>query len=373
MSKRLTPPFRADIVGSFLRPQRIKDARKAYSAGTIDAASLRNVEDECVKELVRQQKAAGLQVITDGEYRCAYWHLDFFWGFQGIEHVELDHGYYFHDLETARGSIRLSGKISGEKHPFVEHFKFIKPLESPGIIARQTMPAPAQLYAELFRDDNGKTTRRIYPDDKGLIEDIAAAYQLVINDLYAAGCRNIQFDDCTWGMVCDTDYWKQRNNSAYDLQRLQETYLTVNNLATAGRPADLTLTTHVCRGNYNSSWAAKGGYDAVAATLFAREDVDAFYLEYDDYRSGGFEPLASVPDGKIVVLGLVTTKRPQLEDKQAVEQRIREASRHVPIDRLCLSPQCGFASCEIGNKLSADDQWQKIALVRDIASDVWGE
>lgn len=366
-------PFRADVVGSFLRPAGLKEARAAFAKGEITHETLREVEDKCIAELIEKQKAAGLHVITDGEFRRSYWHLDFMWGLQGVEHVELDHGYQFKHEETTHGTAVLSGKISGENHPFVDHFKYVKQFETDGVVARQTIPAPAQFYAELFREDNGKRTLEVYPDQEELIRDIAQAYRTVIRDLYEAGCRNVQLDDCTWGMVCDKRFWATMAGNGYDLEELKATYLRLNNLALEGHPEDMVINTHVCRGNYHSTWAAEGAYDAVAETLFEKERVDAYYLEYDDERSGGFEPLAHVAQGKKVVLGLITTKRAELEDKDVVKARIREAAKYIDFDRLCLSPQCGFASCEIGNKLTEEEQWAKVKLVVEIAKEVWGE
>lgn len=370
MSK-LQSPFRYDFVGSFLRPQEIKDARAAFKAGKITADDLRKVEDKEIAKLIEKQKKAGYHAITDGEFRRSYWHLDFMWGFNGINEIELDHGYFFHGEETTHGSIEVVGKISGENHPFVEHFKYVKLFEDENTIARQTMPAPAQLLAELFREDNGKKTTAVYSDIDELINDIAAAYRTVIKDLYNAGCRSIQFDDCTWGMFCDQKYWQARQNDNTTLKEEAEKYLKVNNLALEGRPSDLTITTHVCRGNYHSTWASSGGYAPIAPVLFAKENVDAFYLEFDDERSGGFEPLKYVAEGKKVVLGLITTKSPKLEDKETVIKRIHEAAKYVPLKNLCLSPQCGFASCEIGNKLTDEEQWAKLALVKEIAEEIW--
>ena len=341
-------PFRYDFVGSFLRPAPIKAARAAFAAGELDAAGLKEVEDLEIRKLISRQKAAGYHTITDGEFRRSYWHLDFMWGLQGLQEITLDHGYIFHGEETTPGSVQVVGKISGENHPFVEHFKFVKQFEDDNTVARQTIPAPAQLYAELFREDNGKATRAIYPDDDTLLADIAAAYRQVIADLYAAGCRNVQLDDCTWGMFCDTGY-----------------------AALEGKPADLVVTTHVCRGNYHSTWASSGGYAPVAPILFAKAHVDGFYLEFDDARSGDFAPLQFVAPGKKVVLGLVTTKSPVLENPEAVKARIAQAAELVPLENLCLSPQCGFASCEIGNKLTDDEQWAKLDLVRTVARQVW--
>ena len=369
----LKSPFRHDYVGSFLRPAAVKEARAKFARNEITREQLTQVENEEITKLVEKQKAAGFHGLTDGEFRRSYWHLDFMWGFGGIEHVELDHGYFFHGEETTHGSIKVTGKITGENHPFVEHYKFVKQFEDENTVARQTFPAPAQLLAELFREDNGKDTVAVYPDEDQLIEDIAAAYRQVIRDLYAAGCRNIQFDDCTWGMFCDEKYWEARQkDSKVSFEEEAEKYLRVNNLALKDRPEGLTVTTHVCRGNYHSTWASRGGYAPVAPYLFAKENVDAFYLEFDDERSGNFEPLKYVPDDKKVVLGLITTKSPELEDEEEVKARIKEAAQYHPLDKLCLSPQCGFASCEIGNKLTEEEQWAKLALVKKIAEEVWG-
>ena len=239
-------------------------------------------------------------------------------------------------------------------------------------MARQTIPAPAQFYAELFRGKNAENTLKIYPNQEELILDIAAAYRTVIKDLAEAGCRNIQLDDCTWGAFCDHCYFEEKIGSNADPEELKAVSLRLNNLALERRPEGVTITTHVCRGNYHSDWACSGPYDAVSKTLFSHEKVDAFYLEFDDDRSGGFEPLADVPEGADVVLGLITSKHPQLEEKAAVIRRIHEAAQYVPLERLYLSPQCGFASCEIGNKITEEDQWRKIALVQEIAKEVWG-
>ena len=368
----LRSPFRYDFVGSFLRPQAIKTARAEFKAGEITREQLTAVENEQITLLIEKQKRAGYHAITDGEFRRSYWHLDFMWGFAGIDEIELDHGYYFQGEETTHGSIRVSGKISGENHPFVEHYKFVKQFEDENCIARQTMPAPAQLLAELYREDNGKNTDSVYPDHEQLLQDIAAAYRTVIRDLYNAGCRSIQFDDCTWGMFCDPNYQAFIAQAGVKLEDQANEYLRLNNLALEGRPADLALTTHVCRGNYHSTFFTSGPYDSVADYVFAQENVDALLLEYDDERSGGFEPLAKVSPNKKVVLGLITSKKPELEDKQTVIDRIHEAAKYIPLDRLCLSPQCGFASCEIGNKLTEEDEWAKLALVKEIAEEVWG-
>ncbi len=235
-----------------------------------------------------------------------------------------------------------------------------------------TIPAPAQFLAELFRGDNTRNTREYYPNTEELLQDIAAAYRTFFHEVYAAGCRTVQLDDCTWGMIVDDDFWKSMAGSGFTLEHEALQYLKVNNLAIGDKPEGLTVNTHVCRGNYHSCYATKGAYDPVAPWLFAKENVDTYYLEYDDERSGDFEPLKLVTPEKRVVLGLITTKSPVLEDKASVIARIREAAKYVPLERLSLSPQCGFASCEIGNKLTEEQQWAKLALVREIVEEVWG-
>ena len=361
-----------EAVGSYLRPAELKEARVKFAEGQISATDLRVIEDRLITDVVKKQKEHGLHYITDGEFRRSYWHLDFMWGFNGVEHIELEHGYQFHGEETTKGSLKLTGKISGENHPFIKDFLFVKQFEEEGVEAKQTIPAPAQFLSELFRGNNTKNTREFYPNTEELIEDIAKAYQTFFQEIYAAGCRTVQLDDCTWGMIVDDDYWKSMLGNGFTLEREALQYLKVNNLAIEGKPEGLTINTHVCRGNYHSCYATKGAYDAVAPYLFAHEDVDTFYLEYDDERSGGFEPLKYVADGKKVVLGLVTSKSPVLEDKATVIARIHEAAKYISLNRLSLSPQCGFASCEIGNKLTDAEQWAKIDLVREISEEVWG-
>lgn len=364
------PHFEA--VGSYLRPAELKQAREKFADGEISASALRDIEDRLITDVIRKQKAHGLRYITDGEFRRSYWHLDFMWGFNGAEHIELDHGYQFHGEETTHGSVKLTGKITGDNHPFIKDFLFVKQFEEDGIEAKQTIPAPAQFLAELFRGRNAENTRKIYPNTSELIEDIAAAYRTFFREIHAAGCRTIQLDDCTWGMIVDQDYWKSKVGTGFTLEKEALQYLKVNNLAIEGKPQDLTVNTHVCRGNYHSCYATKGAYDPIAPFLFADEDVDTFYLEYDDERSGGFSPLKHVAEGKKVVLGLITSKSPVLEDKVTVMARIREAAQYIPLDRLSLSPQCGFASCEIGNRLTEEEQWAKLDLAREISEEVWG-
>ena len=371
---RTKSPFRYDIVGSFLRPEKLKNAREKFNNGEISQDELTEVENHAIIDLIKQEEAVGLKAVTDGEFRRSYWHLDFFWGLQGVKHVNLEHGYFFHDEETRNDSAQVVGKISGENHPFVEHFKFVRDHVTAGIQVKQTIPAPAQFLEELIRPENQASVKNAYSSLGELDHDVAAAYHQVIEDLYAAGCRTLQLDDCTWGIAVNNFAnlkKKDPNADTSQLKELQERFLKVNNAAITDLPDDLTITTPVCRGNYHSTWAAAGGYGPVADTLLAQENVRAFYLEYDSDRAGGFEPLAKVPEDKYVVLGLVTSKSGELEDRETIIKRIYEAAKFHPLDKLCLSPQCGFASTEEGNILTVEQQWNKIKFVKEIAAEVW--
>ncbi|MCD8356944.1 MAG: 5-methyltetrahydropteroyltriglutamate--homocysteine S-methyltransferase [Clostridia bacterium] len=365
-------PFRFDYVGSFLRPAVLKKARADFESGKITKQELTKVEDEAIRDLVAKQKKAGYHVITDGEFRRATWHLDFMWGFDGVDHHKTTDGVAFHGEPALIDDTYLTGKISVGHHPFVDHYKFVKALEDENTVAKQTIPAPAQFFQQMLIPDNIENTRKYYPTNAELIEDIAAGYKKVIRELYDAGCRDIQLDDCTWGAIVGEASEERYAKLGQSLEEIKEQLLTVNNLAIEGKPDDLTINTHVCRGNYHSTYFCSGAYDSVAEFLFQRENVNAYYLEYDDERSGSFEPLQFVSDDKKVVLGLITTKSPELEDKDTIIARIHEAEKYIPLDRLYLSPQCGFASCEIGNKLMEDEQWAKLALVKEIAEEVWG-
>lgn len=365
-------PFKYDIVGSFLRPENLKQARSEYVAGTISKEELKEVEDKAIIELIQKQKEVGLPVITDGEFRRSSWHLDFMWAFQGVGHEKTKSGIPFHGEPALIDDTFLTGKVQVENHPFVEHFKFVKQFEDENTVARQTIPAPAQFLFQMISADNVEKTREIYPNEEDLILDIAKGYKKVILDLYHAGCKNIQFDDCTWGVCVDPNACFILGTDEAGLQQVIEKLIRINNLAIEGKPEDLVINTHICRGNFHSTWACQGGYDRVAKDLFAKENVNAFYLEFDDERSGGFEPLQYVSEDKKVVLGLITTKGSELEDKEHIIKRIHEAATYIPLDRLCLSPQCGFASTEEGNKLTEEQQWAKLRLVEEIAKEVWG-
>ena len=370
----LHTPFRYDFVGSFLRPDKLKQARADYEAGTITEEQLTAVEDDCIRDLITKTKALGYHVITDGEFRRSTWHLDFMWGFEGIVHEKTVEGNTTFDAEAAMiDDTFLVGKISVKNHPFVEHFKFVKTFEDESTIAKQTIPSPGQFYAYFTGSQLLSTTLDIYGSEEAFAEDVIKAYNEFVREIYAAGCRNLQFDDCVWGgMVNPKIAVALTGRSGEALEEYKSLLLRLNNEVVAAAPDDLLINTHVCRGNYHSTFFSSGAYDGVADLLFGEEHVNAYYLEYDDERSGGFAPLAKVSGDKKVVLGLITTKTPVLENKEKVIARIHEAAKYIPLDRLYLSPQCGFASCEIGNKLTEEQQWAKLALVKEIAEEVWG-
>ena len=369
---QLKAPFRYDYVGSFLRPEELKKARADYEAGTITKEELTKVEDRCITDLVKKQKEAGYHVITDGEFRRATWHLDFMWGFEGVGHQKTQTGLPFHGEAAMIDDTYLIGKVAVKgEHPFVSHFRFVKALEDENTVAKQTIPAPAQFLEQMIMPFAWENSKKYYDEVETLAEDIAAGYQKVIKDLYEAGCRILQLDDCSWGMLVDENAEEFFGTDKEGLLKIQEQLVNINNKAIEAVPEDMVVTTHVCRGNFHSTYASSGAYDAVSQVLFDQENVDAYYLEFDDERSGGFESLKEVTDGKKVVLGLITTKNEELEDKKAVIERIREAANYVPLENLYLSPQCGFASCEIGNKLTEEEQWAKLKLVKEIAEEVW--
>lgn len=364
-------PFRYDYVGSFLRPESVKEAKKQFEEGKISKNQLDTVINDAIRDVVAKQKAAGYHVITDGEFRRTYWHLDFMWGFEGVAHKQSGSGVPFHAELAAVEDTYLVGKVKAKAHPFVEYFKFLKQFEDENTVAKYTIPAPAQMFQQMIVPLNLESTRKFYPTNEELIHDIGVAYQDVIRQFYEAGCRNLQFDDCTWGAVVGDAAKLRYSALGLNLDDVKTELLKVNNLSLEAKPADMVINSHICRGNYHSTFFTSGPYDSVADYVFAQEHVDALYLEYDDERSGGFAPLAKVSPDKKVVLGLITTKSPKLEDKETVIRRIHEAARYIPLDRLYLSPQCGFASCEIGNKLTEEEQWAKLALVKEIAEEVW--
>lgn len=366
MSRR--PPYRADHVGSLLRPDELKQARAERAAGRIDAAALRHVEDRCIEQVVRRQRDIGLNAPTDGELRRAWWHFDFLAGLDG---VELTHGrkqIRFRDVATRAENIAVTGRVAFSSHPMLEDFRFLHGLA--GGAAKLTLPGPPVLH---FRGGRESIDAHAYPDLDAFFEDTAQAYIQVLQRFYDAGCRYLQFDDTVWGYLCSERERAESRARGDEPAGLPEVYARTINRVLAARPAGMAVTTHVCRGNFRSSWISEGGYEPVAETLLAGIDYDGYFLEYDTERAGGFEPLRFLPKGdKRVVLGLLTSKTGELEDETRIRRRVDEAARYVPLEQLCLSPQCGFASTEEGNLLTEDDQWRKLELVVDVAEKVWG-
>ena len=294
------------------------------------------------------------------------------WGFEGVGHEQTGAGVQFNAEMAAVEDTYLTGKVKAKAHPFVEGFKFLKQFEDENTVAKYTIPAPAQMFQQMIVPANFENTRKYYATNEELIQDIGKAYQEVIRQFYEAGCSNLQLDDCTWGMFADKIGHTLYGTTREGLIEFQKAHKDINNRVIANAPKDMIINTHVCRGNFHSTYASEGAYDSVAEVLFGEENVNAYFLEFDDERSGGFAPLAKVSGDKKVVLGLITTKSPKLEDKQLVIDRIHDAAKYIPLDRLYLSPQCGFASCEIGNKLTEEEQWAKLKLVKEIATEVWG-
>lgn len=365
--QRAKPPFRADMVGSLLRPEPLKQARAGHAAGEITDQQLTEVEDREIAAIVARQESIGLQSATDGEFRRSWWHFDFLAGLDGCELVQLDHGIQFHGVQTKPETVAIKGNIGWpENHPMIQHFKFLK--DHTNVVPKMTIPSPSVLH---FRSGYN-AIKRIYPDIDAFFDDAAAAYGAAIRAFYDAGCRYLQFDDTVWAYLCDPEQLAQAAGRGDDVDRLQERYARTINKALESKPADMTITMHICRGNFRSLWISSGGYEPVAETLFSTVNVDGYFLEYDTERAGGFEPLRFLPKGdKMAVLGLITSKSGTLEDKDAVKKRIDEATEFVDLDQLCLSPQCGFASTEEGNVLTEEAQWAKLAEIVEIAHDVW--
>lgn len=370
--QRAVTPFRYDIVGSFLRPRELKDARLQFQNGEITAAQLKNVEDAEIVKLVRKQKEIGLKAVTDGEFRRSWWHLDFFWGLDGVERTVIDQGYQFNGAQSRPETARLTGKIGYSSHPFVSHYAFLKEVAGEDVVARQSIPAAAQFLFELDRAENKETTRAIYPNREELVSDIAKSYKSAILDFYEAGCRSIQIDDCTWGALCDKQFMAFMEQIGVDVADYAKEFAKLNEEAVSGLPDDLVVTTHVCRGNYVSTYAGVGGgYEPIAQTLLDIDNYSGFYLEFDTERAGDFKPLRYLKNNQQVVLGLFSSKFGELESKESILQRIEEAKQYVDLDRICLSPQCGFASTEEGNHLTEEEQWRKLAYIKEIAEEIW--
>ncbi len=369
----VTPPYACDIVGSFLRPAALRQARADFAAGAITRDELTAAEDAAIADLVAKERAAGITAVTDGEFRRTMWHLDFLEGLQGVEHVDASTwSVDFKGPKPKGAQLRFTGRIGFGDHPFLAQYARLREIagDTP---TKMTIPAPSMLH--LIPCVRGKATYEPparYRDESVLFDDIVTTYQDAIRAFYDLGCRYLQFDDTSWGEFCDADKRAAYAAQGIDVDEVGRAYVAAINRILEAKPADMTVTTHVCRGNFRSTWFSSGGYAPVAATLFAA-NYDGFFLEYDSDRSGDFTPLAEAgARGRIVVLGLVTSKFPELEDEDAVIERIHEAAGYVPLDHLRLSTQCGFSSTEEGNVLTEDEQWAKVALVRHIADRVWG-
>jgi len=365
---RTKPPFRADVVGSILRTGPLKEARAKREKGEIGAAQLTEVENREIENIIKKQEEVGLQVATDGEFRRSWWHFDFYGMLDGVEIQELDHGIQFQGVQTRPRTPRIVGKLGFSNHPMLEHFKFLK--AHTRVTPKMCIPSPATLH---FRLEPDAVTTKEYADRDAIFDDLAKTYRQAIRGFYDAGCRYLQFDDTAWAYLCSQAELKKARDRGLNADRLQQDYARVINMALEGKPNDMTVTTHVCRGNFRSTWISEGGYEPVAEIMLGQLNYDGYFLEYDTARAGGFEPLRFLPKGnKIVVLGLITTKSGTLEKKADVKRRIEEATKYAALDQLCLSPQCGFASTEEGNVLAEEEQWAKLQMIVELADEVWG-
>ena len=368
MTQRTTPPFRADHVGSLLRTAPLKDARAKRAQGAITAAQLKEVEDREIEKVIKKQEDVGLKLATDGEFRRSWWHFDFFKGLQGVTPFTTEGGIQFHGVQTKHEGIKISSKMGFSGHPMLEHFKFLK--AHTRVTPKMTIPAPSTLH---FRQGRNLISKDVYPTLDAFFDDLAAAYRAAIRAFYDAGCRYLQLDDTAWAMVCDPSERAHSKERGDDPDALPARYARLTNAALEGKPADMAITMHSCRGNFRSTFIASGGYEFVAEQLLAHTGLDGYFLEYDSDRAGGFEPLRFFPKGKKqLVLGLVTSKSGKLESKDAIKRRIDEAAKYIALDQLCLSPQCGFASTEEGNVLAEDEQWAKLRMIVELADEIWG-
>jgi 5-methyltetrahydropteroyltriglutamate--homocysteine methyltransferase len=366
MTQRIQPPFRADHVGSLLRPAALKDARARHARKEIGDAELKEVEDREIEKVIKKQEEVGLKLATDGEFRRSWWHFDFFRGLQGVDLIEAP-PIKFHGVVTKSEAIKINRKVDFAGHPHIEHFRFLKAHCS--VTPKMTIPAPSTFH---FRQGRQMVSKEAYPDLDAFFADVGAAWKKAIHAFYDAGCRYLQLDDTAWAMMCDPKEREQSKARGDNPDKLPEIYARVTRAALADKPADMAITMHSCRGNFRSTFIASGGYEFVAEQLLAHTNLDGYFLEYDSDRAGGFEPLRHFPKGdKQLVLGLVTSKSGRLEQKDDIKRRIDEATKYVPLEQLCLSPQCGFASTEEGNVLAEDEQWAKLRMIVEIAGEVW--
>jgi 5-methyltetrahydropteroyltriglutamate--homocysteine methyltransferase len=365
--QRAKPPFRADHVGSLLRSAALKEARAKREKDAISAAELAAVEDREIEKIIKRQEDVGLKSITDGEFRRAWWHLDFLAGLDGAKLIDLDQGVQFHGVKTRAQGVRVVGPLGFSGHPMIEHFKFVQ--AHTGQTPKMTIPSPSAMYA---RHGRALIQADVYPSLDPFFADLGKAYSKAVRAFADAGCRYLQLDEVYIAMWCDPEHRKALAARGDDAEGLLQTYADLINTAMSDIPSDMTITMHLCRGNFRSTFMGAGGYEPVADTLFNRINVHGYFMEYDTERAGGFEPLRLVPKGKTVVLGLVTSKSGELESKDAIKRRIEQAAKFIDIDQLALSTQCGFASTEEGNVLAEDEQWAKLARIVDVANEVWG-
>ncbi len=364
---RTQPPFRADMVGSLLRTAPLKLAREQHAAGTLDAAGLRAVEDAEIIVLIRKQEEIGLLAVTDGEFRRAYWHFDFLKHLDGVTSVNLDSGMNFKGGVGINKALRITGKVGFSGHPMLEHLKFLAAHTKH--TPKMTIPGPSMLH---YRGGKQMMNFGVYDDMESFYADLGRAYNKAVHAFYDAGCRYLQLDDISFAYLCDPDQLDMLRARGDDPARQPEIYAGLVREALRDKPADMRVTMHLCRGNFRSTFIASGGYEPVAELLFNTMPIDGYFMEWDTERAGGFEPLRFLPAGKTVVLGLVTSKTGTLEHTDDLQRRIAEAAKFAPLDQLCLSPQCGFASTQEGNTLAEDEQWAKLRLVVDTARVVWG-
>jgi len=372
MTPRSTPPFRADHVGSLLRPKALLDARAAAAGAPLDATELRAVEDEAIRDVVRMQEGLGLQSATDGEFRRTSWHMDFIYQLRGVTQTDEKIAVHFRnaqgDLDFSSAALKVDGRIGLDEPIFAADFAFLQSVVTTAT-PKLTIPSPSMVH---YRGGPAAIDKSVYPDEDEFWDDLSTAYGQQVRARGEQGCTYLQLDDTSLAYLNDPAQRAELSAKGADAEHQHERYIRQINKAVAERPEGMHITTHLCRGNFRSSWTAEGGYDFVAEALFGELDVDGFFLEYDDARSGGFEPLRFVPPGKQVVLGLVTTKSPVLESKDDLKRRIDEAAKYVPLDQLCLSGQCGFSSTVEGNDLTLDDEIAKLTLIVETAQEVWG-